>query len=179
MKVLVVVDMQKDFIDGSLANVAAQEIIEPIADYIKSFAGPIIFTQDTHQNDYLETYEGKNLPVEHCIQFTEGWTVNQKLIDAARQNVEKSHWDYFTKPTFGYATQLSNKIYKMVEGKEVNQIEFVGTCTDICVISNVLGLKEHMPDVDIIVHGNMCAGLNREAHDAALLVMKSCQVKVV
>ena len=178
-EILVVVDMQNDFIDGALGTKEAVAIVPAVEEVIKAHKGAVYFTRDTHEENYLETQEGKNLPVEHCIQFTEGWTVNQKLIDAARQNVEKSRWDYFTKPTFGYATQLSNKIYKMLEGKEVNQIEFVGTCTDICVISNVLGLKEHMPDVDIVVHGNMCAGLNREAHDAALLVMKSCQVKVV
>lgn len=179
MKILVCVDMQKDFISGSLANVAAQEIVAPMAEYIKTFAGPIIFTQDTHQNDYLETYEGKHLPVEHCIEYTEGWTVDQRLINAARQNVEKSRWSYFKKPTFGYATALAAQIKTLAANEEINQIEFCGTCTDICLITNVLGLKEHMPDVDIIVHGNLCAGLSREAHDAALMVMKSCQVKVV
>lgn len=179
MKFLIVVDMQKDFLSGSLANEAAQEIVEPIAEYIKSFSGPIIFTQDTHKSDYLTTYEGKHLPVEHCIEFTEGWTVNQKLIDAARQNENKAKWGYFCKPTFGYAKKLSKYIEDIACGEEITQVEFVGTCTDICVISNVLGLKEHMPEVDIVVHGNMCAGLNRETHDAALLVMKSCQVKVV
>lgn len=179
MKFLIVVDMQKDFIDGSLANPAAQEIVEPLAEYIKNFGGFILFTQDTHKNDYLETYEGKHLPVEHCIEFTEGWVVDQRLITAARQNIEKSKWWYFNKPTFGYASRLAENIKAIAAGEEITQIEFVGTCTDICVISNVLGLKEHMPDVDIVVHGNLCAGLSPEKHDAALSVMESCQVKVV
>lgn len=179
MKFLIVVDMQKDFISGSLANDAAEEIVPLLADYIKEFHGNIIFTQDTHQIDYLEKYEGKHLPVEHCIQYTEGWVVDQRLIDAARNNVDSSKWMYFTKPTFGYAEKLAQNIRAMAAGNDIQQIEFTGTCTDICVISNVLGLKEHFPDVDIIVHGNLCAGLSRETHDAALTVMKSCQVKIV
>lgn len=175
MKFLIVVDMQKDFISGSLANPAAQEIVEPLAEYIKNFDGQIIFTRDTHGDDYLTTYEGKHLPVEHCIEGTDGWEIDERLVNCAW-----SHTYYIlNKPTFGYAYELAKLIKTLSQTVQNVSIEFAGTCTDICVVSNVLGLKEYFPEADIIVHGNLCAGLNKEKHDAALSVMESCQVKVV
>lgn len=175
MKILVVVDMQNDFITESLANQDALKIVDNIAKYLSDFDGEIIFTKDTHQDNYLETYEGKNLPIKHCIEGTHGWEINDKLLAAI---ANKNNVTTFLKPTFGYASELTKHILKIAKGEHIEQIEFVGTCTDICVVSNVLGLKEHMPETDIIVHGNMCAGLTKESHEAALTVMKSCQVKV-
>ena len=175
MKFLIVVDMQKDFIDGSLANPAAQEIVEPLAEYIKNFDGQIIFTRDTHGDDYLTTYEGKHLPVAHCIEGTDGWEIDKRLVICARNHT----YYILNKPTFGYAYELAKLIKTLSQTVQNVSIEFVGTCTDICVVSNVLGLKEYFPEADIIVHKDLCAGLNKEKHDAALSVMESCQVEVV
>ena len=175
MKYLIIVDMQNDFISGSLANEAAQRIVKPLANYIKEFQGTMIFTRDTHSEDYLDTYEGKNLPVKHCIMDTDGWQINDELLDAVIS--KEKHAYVFDKPTFGYASRLANFIKQF--DQYPTSIEFTGTCTDICVISNVLGLKEFFPEIDIIVHSNLCAGLSEEKHNAALEVMKSCQVKVL
>lgn len=178
MKYLIVIDMQNDFIDGSLANPAAQVIVDKIAEYVANFDGEIIFTRDTHFSDYLETKEGKNLPVVHCVAATKGWQINSKIENAVlSMSSRKYSVRYVDKPTFGYVKALK----KVIDGAigYPTSIEVVGTCTDICVISNVLGLKEEYPEVEIIVHENMCAGLTEELHQAAINVMKSCQIKVV
>lgn len=175
MKVLVVVDMQNDFITGALKNKRAEEIVPKIADYIKQFEGITIFTRDTHGSDYLETMEGKNLPIEHCIAGTDGWNVYESLIKACEG--KEGNCFVFNKPTFGYASELAKFIADFKQ--PITEIEFCGTCTDICVISNVLGMKEHMSEIKISVHENMCAGLSEEKHKAAIEVMKSCQVEVI
>lgn len=175
MKFLIVIDMQNDFIDGALANPAAQAIVDKIANYITSWDGEIIFTRDTHYSDYLDTYEGKKLPIPHCIIGTNGWRINEKILDAACE--VKEYIDYVDKPTFGYVKGLKEHI-DSYDGY-VTSIEVVGTCTDICVISNVLGLKEAYPQADIIVHKDMCAGSTKEKHEAAIEVMRSCQVQIV
>lgn len=172
MKYLIVIDMQNDFITGALANPAAQEIVSKIADYVKHWNGHLIFTRDTHYSDYLETMEGKNLPVKHCIKGTEGWEVCEEIREAVwGEHIE--NMCYVDKPTFGYVEGIKKHI------TYPTSIEVVGTCTDICVISNVLSLKEAYPETEIIVHENMCAGLSPELHEAAIKVMKSCQVKVI
>jgi nicotinamidase-related amidase len=175
MKVLVVVDMQNDFITGALANKKAEEIVPKIADYVKNFDGITIFTRDTHSSDYLETMEGKNLPVEHCIAGTEGWEIHKDLLSACegRENI----CFVFNKPTFGYASELAKFIREF--NQPITEIQVCGTVTSICVISNVLGLKEHMSEVKISVIENMCADLTKEKHKAAIEVMKSCQVGIL
>lgn len=182
-KILIVIDMQKDFIDGSLANPDAQAIVKPMADLISKFPGDIIFTRDTHSYDYLSTAEGKKLPIEHCIDGTAGWTVYQDLINSARRSHPNMSRVYtFDKNTFGAASALASKIINNICSADniSNAIIYVcGTCTDICVVSNVLGLKEHFPETKICVIEDLCAGLTKEKHNAAIEVMKSCQADII
>lgn len=175
MKVLVVVDMQTDFINGALANKKAEEIVPKIAEYVRNFEGITIFTRDTHGSDYLETMEGKNLPILHCIVGTDGWEVHKDLLNACVG--KETNCFVFNKPTFGYASELSKFINDFKQ--PITEIQVCGTCTDICVISQVLGLKEHMSEVKISVLEDMCAGLTEEKHNAAIEVMKSCQVNII
>lgn len=182
-RILIVIDMQKDFIDGALANPDAQAIVKPMADLISRFYGDIIFTRDTHGYDYLNTAEGQNLPIEHCIDGTVGWTIHQDLIDSAREShPDMSRVYVFNKATFGAASALASEITSNVysaAGMGNAVIYVCGTCTDICVVSNVLGLKEHFPETEICVIEDLCAGLTKEKHNAAIEVMKSCQVIVL
>lgn len=182
-KILIVVDMQKDFIDGSLANPDAQAIIKPMADLISGFSGDIIFTRDTHDYDYLNTAEGKKLPIEHCIDGTIGWTIHQDLVDSAREShPDMSHVYVFNKRTFGASSALADEITGDIypaAGMNNATIYVCGTCTDICVVSNVLGLKEQFPETKICVIEDLCAGLTKEKHNAAIEVMKSCQVDII
>lgn len=183
-KILIVIDMQRDFIDGALANPEAQAIVKPMADLISGFSGDIIFTRDTHGYDYLNTAEGKKLPIEHCIDGTIGWTIHQDLVNSAREShPDMSRIYVFNKTTFGAASalagEITNNIYS-ASGIINNAIIYVcGTCTDICVVSNVLGLKEHLPEAKICVIEDLCAGLTKEKHNAAIEVMKSCQVDII
>lgn len=182
-RILIVIDMQKDFIDGALANPDAQAIVKPMADLISRFSSDIIFTRDTHDYDYLNTAEGKKLPIEHCIEGTVGWTIHQDLVDSAR----KSHPDMrrvyvFNKATFGASSDLASEITSNIYSAANidNAIIYVcGTCTDICVVSNVLGLKEYFSETKICVIEDLCAGLTKEKHNAAIEVMKSCQIDIV
>ena len=163
-KTLIVVDMQKDFIDGALGTKEAVAIVENVKKKIARYqqnGDEIIFTRDTHQSDYLNTNEGKNLPVEHCIEGTDGWKIQEGL--------EVPGAIYIDKPTFGY---LNWKEYNLEE------VEMVGLCTDICVISNALIIKATYPEIQVSVDANCCAGVTPESHMAALTTMKMCQVKV-
>lgn len=172
-KCLVIVDMQNDFIDGSLANKSAAEIVPVIVEEIYSGEYKhIVFTQDTHTENYLNTPEGKALPVEHCIRMTEGWDVNDKFLEAVM--LETDNFSFFEKPTFGSLGLLSH-IQAM---GDFDEIVMCGTCTDICVISNALILKTLKPDLNITVLGYACAGVTPEKHEAALNVMESCQINV-
>lgn len=167
-KVLIVIDMQNDFIDGSLGTKEAVAIVPHVIEKIKSYAPEDVFaTQDTHPQNYLETQEGRNLPVEHCIKGTPGWDI-QKDIAAL---IPEDH--VFLKPTFG-SVDLAKAMTKL----EPDEIELVGLCTDICVISNALMLKAYMPEVPISVDASCCAGVTPEKHDAALETMRSCQIRV-
>ncbi len=162
-KTLIVVDMQNDFIDGSLGTREAQAIVGKVKDKIKSYQenhGEIIFTRDTHTKDYLNTNEGKHLPVEHCIAGTEGWRIADGL--------EIADAVYIDKPTFGY---MDWKHYNLEE------VEIVGLCTDICVVSNALIIKATYPEINVTVDASCCAGVTPETHKAALDTMKMCQVK--
>ena len=163
-KTLIVVDMQKDFIDGALGTKEAVAIVENVKKKIARYqqnGDEIIFTRDTHQSDYLNTNEGKNLPVEHCIEGTDGWKIQEGL--------EVPGAIYIDKPTFGY---LNWKEYNLEE------VEMVGLCTDICVVSNALIIKATYPEIQVSVDANCCAGVTPESHMAALTTMKMCQVKV-
>lgn len=167
-KYLIVVDVQKDFVDGVLGTPEAQEIIprikEKLAEY-RANGGKIIFTRDTHQEDYLETNEGKHLPVRHCIEGTDGWKIYEGLTE--------SDSVILNKPTFGYLDWGMH-----IEASEALEIELVGLCTDICVASNALILKATFPEAVVTVDSSACAGVTPASHEAALNTMRMCQVEV-
>lgn len=173
MKVLVVVDLQNDFVDGALGTKEAVGIVENVVSKIKDFDGKIFATLDTHEDNYMETSEGKKLPVPHCIRMTDGWLLNEKvklaLADKDYKTIEKG--------TFG-STELVNEIQRL-KGEDEIQIEFIGLCTDICVVSNVLLLKAYFPEVKMTVDAGCCAGVTPESHKAALVTMKMCQIDVI
>lgn len=175
-KVLVVVDMQNDFIDGALANPAAQRIVDKVAEYVSKFEGLIVFTRDTHGKDYLATREGKHLPIPHCFALTEGWKINEKIYSAAKQN-HRARILVINKPTFSAGSSLYVTIKTVYEFPD--EIEICGTCTDICVVSNALALVGLFPEAKISVHQNLCAGLTEKKHEAAIEVMRSCQIEVI
>lgn len=182
MDVLVIVDMQNDFIDGSLANPEAQEIVEPICELIMSKKwNDIVLTMDTHQKNYLKTQEGRRLPVEHCIEGTDGWKLNEEIEFTCNNRFMLKHMVYphgpLHKNSFGYIYWKMFKYDLRKLGDTLN-IYIVGTCTDICVISNALILKSTYPEANITVYSNLCAGTTKENHEAALRVMKSCQIDV-
>lgn len=168
--VLVVVDMQNDFIDQALGSKEAMAIVDYVADKIKAFEGFIVVTYDTHDENYMDSLEGKYLPVPHCIKGSEGWQLNNK-IQAALANKE-----YITieKPTFG-AMNLPEVIE---QNTKVKSIEVCGLCSDICVVSNALLLKAYFKDVDISLDSRACAGVTPQSHEAALTTMRMCQINV-
>lgn len=172
-KCLIIIDMQNDFIDGSLSNKSAQDIIPAILEELRTGGYEhIVFTRDTHTKNYLNTPEGKSLPIEHCIMGTEGWELNQEILEDAC--FECDSISFFDKPTFGSLGLLSH----IQSQGDFDEVVVCGTCTDICIVSNVLILKTMKPDLNITVLGNACAGLTPEKHQAALEVMKSCQINV-
>lgn len=168
-KVLVVVDMQKDFIDGALGTKEAVSIVQKVADKIRDFDGEIVFTRDTHFENYMETQEGKKLPVPHCIKGTDGWQIANEL-----KSLMAADAKIFDKPAFGsveLAEYLSNN-------NELEKVELIGLCTDICVISNAMLIKAFMPEVNVVVDEKCCAGVTPESHANALEAMKMCQIEV-
>lgn len=170
-KYLLVIDMQNDFIDGALGTAEAVAIVSGVADYAASFDGTVVFTRDTHGENYLETQEGKNLPVPHCIKGTPGW----ELAPAMQEVCDKLGAKVFDKPTFG-STELAAWLVEQNAAEPIDSIELVGLCTDICVVSNALLIKANLPEVPVSVHPNLCAGVTPTAHEAALATMRSCQV---
>ena len=170
-KILIVIDMQNDFIDMALGTKEAAAIVDQVKEKIRSYpAEDIIATMDTHGTNYMETQEGKNLPVEHCIKGTEGWKIRpdiQELLKGAK---------IFEKPTFG-SMAMAEYIRELSEKEEL-ELEMVGLCTDICVVSNALLLKAAMPEIRISVDADCCAGVTPEKHLAALETMRSCQIFV-
>lgn len=169
-KLLVIVDMQKDFIDGSLANKDAKAIVPNLCEFIKEWDGDIVCTQDTHRDDYLNTQEGRKLPVKHCIILTEGWLIDKDI----REALVGKDFDTIEKKTFGSEYLAGGYGFC----REYDEVVFVGTCTDICVISNVLAYKASHPETPLAVYADLCAGLTPEKHEAALKVMESCQVDI-
>lgn len=167
MKLLIVVDMQNDFIDGALGTPEALAIVPHVKERIESFDGKVIFTRDTHLENYMDTQEGKNLPVPHCIKNTDGWQIRAEL-DALRTT------EALDKVTFG----SKDLVKRIGEEKDVESITFLGLCTDICVISNVLLTKAFFPEIPLFVDAKGCAGVTPQSHRNALDAMKMCQVRV-
>lgn len=167
-KLLIVVDMQQDFVYGSLATTEAQAIVARTREKIAAHGGELWFTLDTHSEDYLESAEGKSLPVEHCIKGTGGHALIEELQEFAPRG------RFFEKPTFGSVEMAQ----ALKERKDIQCVELVGVCTDICVISNALLLKAFRPELSITVDSTCCAGTTPDNHDASLIAMKSCQITV-
>lgn len=172
-KILVVIDMQKDFIDGSLGTPEAEAIVDRVADKIRTYDSEHVYaTRDTHLDDYLETQEGQNLPVVHCLKGSNGWRMSRRLSPLIRED------HIFDKPTFG-SLDLADKLSSLNDhAKDGIAIELVGLCTDICVVSNALLFKAEMPEVKISVDASCCAGVTPEKHEAALDTMESCQINI-
>ena len=171
MKTLIVVDMQRDFIDMALGTPEAVAIVPNVKKKIQEYhdaGNNVIYTYDTHGSDYLHTHEGKNLPVPHCINGTEGWQISSELTPwMTDKHVCKKCFGYngWAMPNYGL--------------QDCESIELVGLCTDICVVSNALILRSMFPEIDIIVDASCCAGVTPETHKAALTTMKMCQINVI
>lgn len=172
-KFLVVVDMQKDFVDGALGTKEAVAIVPAVVKKIEGFEGEIFATLDTHFEEYMQTAEGKKLPVPHCIKGTDGWAYDKAVGEA----LEKKGYTPVEKLTFG-SVDLPGLIKEAAAGEDFG-IELIGLCTDICVVSNALLLKATFPEVDIAVDAACCAGVTPEKHEAALETMRSCQIDVL
>jgi nicotinamidase-related amidase len=168
MKTLIVVDMQNDFITGVLGNDETRAIVPHVVEKIKNWDGKLYFTRDTHFDNYMDTLEGKNLPIPHCIEDTVGW----HLIDEVKDYATHSN-RILNKYTFGYED------WDRYNWQEDTEIELIGVCTDICVISNALALRMFYPNLKITVDASCCAGVTPESHKAALLTMKMCQINVI
>ena len=206
MKILVVVDMQNDFIDGALGTPEAVEIVPAVVKKIKEFDGLVVLTRDTHQENYMQTQEGSKLPVQHCIEGTDGWQINVEVMEAADRQAEALSESYaddddavmvtidpsiFNKPTFG-CVELGEALLRANRAEPdaengidaddteniIESIEVIGLCTDICVISNAMLLKAFLPEVPVIVDAACCAGVTPESHMRALGAMQACQIEV-
>ena len=169
--ILIVVDMQNDFIDGALGTPEAVAIVPRVLEKIKGFEGRVIFTRDTHFDNYMDTQEGKNLPVPHCIKGSEGWQIRAEL-DALRKE------EAVDKPSFG-SVELSTMLARENAEKPIGSVTFIGLCTDICVISNAMLIKAAMPEVPVTVDAACCAGVSPASHNNALEAMKMCQIRII
>lgn len=168
MNFLIVVDMQNDFISGSLGSPHAAAIVPNVVNKVKTFSGSVIFTRDTHGADYLSTQEGEKLPVVHCVQDTPGWEICEELKPFVQTVIDK--------PTFG-CVDLPRLLSSY--GEEIDQIQLCGLCTDICVISNAMILKAAFPEAKVTVDSNCCAGVTLESHQTALDAMKAVQIEIL
>ncbi|MGD1815966.1 MAG: cysteine hydrolase family protein [Pleomorphochaeta sp.] len=171
MKVLLVIDMQNDFIDGALGTAEAIDIVDPVVDKVKNFDGKVLFTRDTHQKNYMETEEGKHLPVPHCIEKTDGWQITDKLLPYIKE-------EPFNKVTFG-SVELESYMKDLAAKENIESITLIGLCTDICVISNALLMKANFPNIPIYVEEKLCAGVVPESHNRAIEAMKMCQIDII
>ena len=167
MKFLIVVDMQNDFINGSLGSSHAEEIVPEAVKKVESFDGSIIFTRDTHDENYLNTQEGKKLPIEHCIKGTHGWEICDALKEYAHTVIDK--------PTFG-SIGLPALLGSL---GEVDEVTLVGLCTDICVISNAMLIKAAFPEARVVIDSSCCAGVTSESHNNALAAMAAVQIEII
>lgn len=168
MKYLIVVDMQIDFITGVLGSKNAEAIVPNVVEKVKNFDGTVIFTRDTHFDNYMETQEGKKLPIAHCIKNTTGWQLCEELLPYAKTIIDKV--------TFG-SIELPQILKDYDE--PIEEIELCGLCTDICVISNAMLLKTAFPEVPISVDSSCCAGVTVESHTTALNAMKAVQISII
>lgn len=168
--ILVVVDMQNDFIDGALGTKEAIAIVPGVKQKIRDFQGKVFFTRDTHGTDYMSTQEGQKLPVPHCIKGTNGWQIHPDLQPLCQGTP-------VDKVTFG-SSELAALLQAEDQKKPVDSITFIGLCTDICVISNALLVKAFLPEAKIIVDASCCAGVTPESHRNALEAMKVCQIQI-
>ena len=170
-RILVVIDMQNDFIDGALGTAEAVAIVPKVKQKIEEWEGTVLFTRDTHEPWYLDTQEGRNLPVPHCIRGSEGWQIRPEL-DALRKT------EPIDKETFG-AAELGGLLFDLYEEDPIESITIIGLCTDICVISNALLVKAFLPEIPITVDAACCAGVTPAQHENALNAMEVCQIKVI
>lgn len=168
---LIVIDMQNDFIDGALGTKEAVNIVSNVANKIQGFDGEVVFTRDTHLDNYMNTSEGKNLPVPHCIKDSKGWQICDTLKKYAVGKI-------FDKPTFG-SVELAQWLFNENTKEKIASVTLMGLCTDICVISNALLIKAYLPEVSITVDSSCCAGVTVESHNNALSAMKMCQINVI
>ncbi len=194
---LIVIDMQKDFIDGSLGTLEARAIVDNVVRAIDAFDGTVLYTLDTHSADYMDTLEGKKLPVMHCVKGTEGWELEPRVAAALRRKEAKG----FEKPTFG-SYELAEFVCAAVQGPMEDgagsgsgasaplhgtgisepssaQITLIGLCTDICVASNAILLRAKLPDTVIRVKADCCAGVTPASHEAALTTLSMCQIDII
>lgn len=171
---LVVIDMQNDFVSGSLGTAEARGIVADVVRRVRDFEGTVVFTKDTHGPEYLDTQEGRLLPVAHCERGTWGW----ELVDELEEARARREARVFEKPSFG-SLDLARWLVERNAAEPITSIELVGLCTDICVVSNALLIKAHLPEVPLRVEAALCAGVTPESHDAALATMRSCQVEVI
>ena len=173
-KILIVVDMQNDFIDGALGTAEAKSIVKNVQKKILSYEKEDVYaTLDTHTKEYLSTQEGKHLPVAHCIKGTEGWNLDKEIKNLILPN------HFFEKGSFG-SLDLAKAMQDLAQkNKDGIAIELVGLCTDICVVSNALLLKAYLPEVPLSVDSSCCAGVTKAKHEAALETLRSCQVNVL
>ena len=195
-KVLVIVDMQNDFVDGALGTPEAQAIVPKVADYIRTHADKdtvLVFTKDTHGTDYMETLEGKNLPVAHCIKNTYGWELAPAIQEAIYDTRDKyfdfdSYFPYVAdhivcKPTFG-SMDLQNLLFVIddmtgTQSGEIAEITLCGLCTGICVLSNAILCKATLPEVPVKVIEDCCACVTPDSHKTAIEAMKLCQIEII
>ena len=170
-EILVVVDMQNDFVTGPLGTPEARTILPKVAEKVKNFPGRVLFTRDTHEENYLESREGRALPVPHCIRGTRGWEICPELEPLRKE-------EPVDKCTFG-STGLGEVLRAADQyGEKIGKITLVGVCTDICVISNALLLRAFLPEAEIAVDAACCAGVTPESHQTALRAMKACQITI-
>ncbi|MDO4960702.1 MAG: isochorismatase family cysteine hydrolase [Eubacteriales bacterium] len=169
--ILIVVDMQNDFIDGALGTKEAVKIVPAVKEKIENFDGTVLFTRDTHTEDYLNTQEGRMLPVVHCVKGTEGWRIRKELEDLRKT-------DAIDKPSFS-SPEIGELMIKLNEEEPIGSITLIGLCTDICVISNAMLIKAFLPEVPIKVDASCCAGVTPESHENALNAMKMCQIEIL
>ncbi len=171
-EILVVVDMQNDFIDGALGTKEAAAIVPAVAERIRAFPGRVIFTRDTHRENYLSTQEGGRLPVPHCIRGSCGWEIRKELRELAPDS------EVIDKPVFG-SKDLGQRLLEIDEDEPISRVTLVGLCTDICVISNALLIKSFLPEVTVAVDAACCAGATPESHLNALAAMRACQIDII